>query len=372
MTRVTGCLALACLLVLSSRAAAELIEFRFTGSVVSTKDPDLLPLGQSMSGSYTFESDVVDVGNAEVGDFRDASNTEWSIVVHLRVESGDVVLETPANRLEIVNAGGSLIIYRNPGVVASHTYGVYFQRDLEGRTWSPPLHGEDVWRAFFELIDENQQAIVDPSILPLDPPDLDDFTIRRLRLYVPTDGNLQSAEFSIDSLTRVPVRLLPGTKLLVSDPAAKPAKRKIELVAKTPLVETPAPGSDDPTQIGGALRIANPKSGGDDALLALPAAGWQGLGRPAGSKGWQYKDPRRALGACTSVVAKPGKSVTATCKGAAIPFTLDEPSQGSIAVSLTLGDDQPQCMHFGGTVRKDRPGIFKARNAPALSCPLPP
>jgi len=344
--------------------------------VVSTKDPDLLPLGQAMAGSYTFESDAVDIYGAEYGLFRDAANTDFDIVVHLRVESGGWALETPEDRLELVNAGGSLIIYRNTSV-ASHTYGVYFQRDLDGRAWSPRLHGEDVWRAFFELIDENQKAIVDPSILPLTPPDLADFTIRRLRLYVPTDGNSPSAEFAIDSLTRVPVRLLPGTKLVLSDPAAKPGGRKIALAAKTPLVATPAPGPEDPTQIGGELRVVNARNGGDDALIALPAAGWKGLGKPAGSKGWQYRDPRGALGPCRSVTAKAGKSVTATCKGAAIPFTLDEPSQGAITVTLTLGGEDPQCMRFGGAVRKDRPavgkkpGVFEARNAPALTCPLP-
>jgi hypothetical protein len=307
-----------------------------------------------------------------VGDFRDPNHRDWGIVANLRLESGDYVLETPANRLEMVNAGGDLIIFGNVGS-SPHTYGVYFIGG--GTPWSPPLHGENVERVFLELIDENMQAIVDPDVLPLLPPELEDFTIRRLRLYVPTDGASQSAEFAIDSLTLLPTRLLPGTKLVVSDPATKPTQRKLKLVAKTPLVETPAPGPEDPTQIGGVLHIANP-SGADDGLIELPAAGWKGLGKPAGSQGWQYKDPHGANGPCTSLIAKPGKSLTATCKGAAIPFTLDEPSQGEIAVSVTLGGDLPQCMRFGGTVQKDRPaagkkaGIFQARNAPALSCRL--
>jgi trehalose-6-phosphatase len=78
------------------------------------------------------------------------------------------------------------------------------------------------------------------------------------------------------------------------------------------------------------------------------------------------------------VVVKPGKSVTASCKGAAIPYTLDEPAQDSIAVQLTLGNDATQCMQFGGLVQKDQPaagkkvGVFQAKNAPApASCPLP-
>jgi hypothetical protein len=177
---------------------------------------------------------------------------------------------------------------------------------------------------------------------------------------------------------RAPERNVAGTKLVISDLAAKAAKRKITLLSKSAAIETPAPGPGDPTHLGGALRIANSAEGGDHALLVLPAAGWRGLGKPAGSKGWQYKDPRGAHGPCTSVVAKPGKSLTATCKGAGIPFTLDEETQDSIAVSLTLGNDATLCMDFGGIVQRDRAaigkkvGVFEAKNAPApASCPLP-
>jgi hypothetical protein len=173
-------------------------------------------------------------------------------------------------------------------------------------------------------------------------------------------------------------RPIPGTKLVVSDPPTKPAKRRISLVAKSALIEAPTPGADDPTELGGVLRVANPQSGDDDARFPLSAAGWKGLGKPAGAKGYKYSDPRRDSGPCTSVTVKQGKSVKATCKGAAIPFTLDEPTQDALGVSLTLGNDATQCMEFGGIVQKDRPaigkkaGVFQAKNAPAPArCPLP-
>ena len=177
---------------------------------------------------------------------------------------------------------------------------------------------------------------------------------------------------------RLASRPVPGTKLVVGDTAGKPRRRKIALVSKSALIETPAPGPEDPTQLGGVLRVANPRSGGDDALFVLPAAGWKGLGKPAGSKGWQYTDRRAASGPCTSVVVKAGRSVTAACAGAAIPLTLDEPAQGSLAASLTLGNDATHCMEFGGNVQKDRPavgnkrGVFQAKDAPAPpACVLP-
>jgi hypothetical protein len=167
----------------------------------------------------------------------------------------------------------------------------------------------------------------------------------------------------------------PGGKIAVKDNATKPAARKISFTSKSDLWETPAPGPSDPTVLGAVLHVAS-HAGTDDLLVTLPASGWKGLGKPAGSKGYAYSDRRRLFGPCTSVTVKPGKSVSAACSGAAIPFTLDEPAQESVRVSLTLGGAATQCMEFGGTVQADRPavgkksGLFQAKNAPApASCP---
>jgi hypothetical protein len=52
-----------------------------------------------------------------------------------------------------------------------------------------------------------------------------------------------------------------------------------------------------------------------------------------------------------------------------MPFTLDEPTQGSLSVSVRFGSDLSQCALFGGTVVADHGigagvgGIFKARGA---------
>ena len=45
-------------------------------------------------------------------------------------------------------------------------------------------------------------------------------------------------------------------------------------------------------------------------------------------------------------------------------ITLNEPSQGSIGFVLTLGATR-YCSTFGGTVARDEPGMFRAKNAPA-------
>jgi hypothetical protein len=170
-------------------------------------------------------------------------------------------------------------------------------------------------------------------------------------------------------------RPIPGTLLVVRDNASRPALRRISLVANGPLVATPQPGPGDPTQRGAILHVSN-RGGTDDLLLTLPALGWKGLGRPAGALGYRYADPRRQFGPCTSVIVRRGRSIAARCSGATIPFTLDEPAQESVSVSLTLGDATTQCMEFGGTVQLDRPavgkrsGVFQARRAPAPAiCP---
>ena len=63
---------------------------------------------------------------------------------------------------------------------------------------------------------------------------------------------------------------------------------------------------------------------------------------------------------------------------AELPFTLDEPSQGTLAGSFTPGSGRRTCLAFGGVVTKDVStapgpvGLFRARGAPAPSaCPLP-
>jgi hypothetical protein len=75
--------------------------------------------------------------------------------------------------------------------------------------------------------------------------------------------------------------------------------------------------------------------------------------------------------------------VQAICKGTRglIPFTLDEPSQGALVVSVQFGGAEPECAWFGGRVKTDRgtsnpgpTGIFNARNAPvyAAACSASP
>lgn len=174
------------------------------------------------------------------------------------------------------------------------------------------------------------------------------------------------------SVTRIFVtNLVPsagGKQVAINDNALKPSKRKIKVEVKDTTFSVGAPGSpSDPTITGAALRVENPTTH-EQVTLDLPAAGWK-----AGKKDFKFNG--KALGtACTSAVLKKGQWAVA-CAGDQITFTLDEPSQGSIAAKLTFGTER-SCALFGGEIKKDLPvagkkvGVFQAKNAPPPpTCP---
>lgn len=141
---------------------------------------------------------------------------------------------------------------------------------------------------------------------------------------------------------------LTGGRLALRDHASRPDKRSLAVVVRSPSV--PPPGSSgDPRMGGGTLTIANPDTG-ESAVLSLPASRWSGIGSPSGSRGYRYADGAQASGPCTRVVLKQNR-LTAICRGALIPFTLDEPSQGTLTVVLTTGTGAlQQCAGFGGVL----------------------
>jgi hypothetical protein len=142
-------------------------------------------------------------------------------------------------------------------------------------------------------------------------------------------------------------------------------KAQLVLVAHAPIV-APLPGtSEDPTLRGAVLDIGNPATG-EWARLVAPASGWSvnALGTV-----FRFRGPARGPSGIRSLVIRHGRRLR--LKASAVGITLDEPAQGGLAVSLASGTRR-YCMVFGGTVRRDEPGKFAARNAPAPSaCPVP-
>lgn len=167
-----------------------------------------------------------------------------------------------------------------------------------------------------------------------------------------------------------------GKKLLVRDRAGNSAGRKLVGRLEDQAIAVPPPGSGgDPTASGAWLRLVNPTTA-ESVSLPLDGPLWSGLGLPPGSRGYQYRG--NSGGPCRLVRVRRGQ-VTATCSSQLGPllYTLDEPSQGSLTLSLQLGTSEPQCATFGGVIRDagtSNPGpigIFRAKNAPAISgdCP---
>jgi len=171
-------------------------------------------------------------------------------------------------------------------------------------------------------------------------------------------------------MAAVSTSFLSGKKLSVSDRSGDPAKRKIAVKSTDPSIgSTPADHPSAPTVSGGFLEIINPVTGETDAF-SLPAARWTGDGTPAGSRGYTYRDTGLVAGPCKKIRIANGKHLQASCKGAQIGFSLDEPSQGSLGITLTLGAGNRYCMSFGGMILRDEPNRFTAKDAPApAACP---
>jgi hypothetical protein len=124
------------------------------------------------------------------------------------------------------------------------------------------------------------------------------------------------------------------------------------------------PGTDDPTLGGGTLVFDDTGAPGNSATFTLPAAGWTGLGNPAGSKGFKYKGAGTPGDPCKVVLVKTNV-IKAVCKSAG-SFT--GPASGTVAVTLSLGVTPTRyCAECGGTTLKNQAGLFKAKN-----CPAPP
>jgi hypothetical protein len=157
---------------------------------------------------------------------------------------------------------------------------------------------------------------------------------------------------------------------------SEPETRRLIIVSvdQENLALPPLGGSGDPTLGGASLELFNPGTGESDTF-SLPADHWKALGTPPGSRGYRYRDRG---GTCPYARLRAGRLLKAVCKGSGIRFSLDEPFQGSLGVTLALGatGDSRYCILFGGTVHRDvqtadgTTGWFRARKAaPPAACP---
>jgi hypothetical protein len=161
-------------------------------------------------------------------------------------------------------------------------------------------------------------------------------------------------------------------RITLKDPG--PAnRRKMGFRSADPRVANGVNPVINPLLSGAVLHVYNSSGGDDSACYALPAAGWKQAGTQDDPL-YVYRDTQFALGPCNAARIRPYKYTRANCfsKLQSIPYTLDEPMQGSVAAALTVGP-VTYCADLGGTVLSDQTGLFKAKGAPAPgACATPP
>jgi hypothetical protein len=113
--------------------------------------------------------------------------------------------------------------------------------------------------------------------------------------------------------------------------------------------------------------------------VTLPASGWKALGTTQRPEGWRFHG---ASGTPIRSIMIKNDRIVLHGGRSAWSYSLDEPAQGRIALSLQLGSDPGWCTATSAnmdgnppsTAKSDYPGLFKASRgsvAPA-SCPPPP
>jgi hypothetical protein len=89
------------------------------------------------------------------------------------------------------------------------------------------------------------------------------------------------------------------------------------------------------------VTIYNASGSGEKTIFSLPAGPqWALLGSPASPKGYRY---RGLTGEAVQRVVVKNDLLEVKAKGAGVGYTLDEPSQGSVAVRLAAGGSLTWC-----------------------------
>src|SRR5439155_19264466 len=102
----------------------------------------------------------------------------------------------------------------------------------------------------------------------------------------------------------------------------------------------------DPTLSGGTVTVYNNAGSGEAVTVSLPASGWSFLG----GRGYRFRDSSAPISRVTVTADR----ISLAGGGAGWGYTLDEPSQGRIAVRLTLGGGRPWCAEAPAKVTATR------------------
>jgi hypothetical protein len=159
-----------------------------------------------------------------------------------------------------------------------------------------------------------------------------------------------------------------------ASPRLNPKKRRFKFKSVTRespdenRIALPEPGSaGDPTRGGAELRVYNSAGvASDDVTVLLPASGWRRLGNAGDPRGYRFRSG--GSGPIEGVVVRTDRLVIRG-GGESFAYTLDEPSQGRIAVRLELGSGVAFCAEAAFPMRDRMNRFFAKKDAPRTSCP---
>jgi hypothetical protein len=163
---------------------------------------------------------------------------------------------------------------------------------------------------------------------------------------------------------------IEGKKIVLRDPVDL-TQRRISFLSRDANIAFGSNGdSDTPSLHGASLLVFNPVSSECQCII-LPASGFV-IG--AEGRRYVYRDTNVAFTPVKFLMITQGKLKILTRGAGLTGVTLNETSQGEIAVHYTSGTGNKLCADFGASsIRADKPGAFVALNAPApVACPPEP
>ncbi len=189
---------------------------------------------------------------------------------------------------------------------------------------------------------------------------------------------------STSTTTTIPLMTISTGGLSLRDdstPPVNPAARRVRFKSSTKLdppnqrVIPPARGgSGDPTVAGGTLQVYNAAGSGELVTVALSSGSWSALGSVTNPQGYRFKTT--APSAPIQSVQVKRDRIKVSGGGATWGYTLNEPSQGIVAVRLMLGTGITWCAETGRPPNSPKVDVvdrYSAGHTPApATCPAVP
>jgi len=157
-------------------------------------------------------------------------------------------------------------------------------------------------------------------------------------------------------------RAIAGTKIVLRDPVLQTQRRFNFLSKDSSITFGSNADSDTPTVNGASVLLFNATSGECQCII-LPAYRWAIGG--AGNR-YLYRDPAITVSPVKIALIKDRKLKVVAAGTGLTGVTLDEITQGEMAVHYTSGTGNKLCSTFSASsVRHDQPGAYIAVNSTA-------